>query len=166
MITGDRELFSYEDITQSNHGFRQGWLAPASNKLPKTEGESASIIVDQLIDDPILRTRIKVLISPKRYDKSTGKWVRPHTGNTIETLLEKIENPNTKKFLFISNNPYVAYQHAVITREFLDRALKNSTIETIGSETAAKTEVVQLIDNLRNTLQRELEVWERVQKLQ
>lgn len=166
-ITGDRDLFPNENILESKeHSFVPDWVIPSLNKLPQTEQEAASVVLDQMIGKTSLRDRIKILVSPKRYDKESKKWVRPHTGNTIETLIEHIKDDlKNKKLLFISNNPYVFYQHAVISREFMDQGLSNQTIiETVGPETRSKISIID-IDNVRNTLQRELEVWQRLYDL-
>ncbi|MDC0348824.1 hypothetical protein OAN21_00245 [Alphaproteobacteria bacterium] len=162
IAAGDRELFSYEDISKSSFPFRAGWVSPAEAKKPKTEGEAAAFIVDQMIPDKGLRNRFKVLIAPKRYDKDQKKWVRPHTGNTIEILLKDFKKSTSATFLFISNNPYISYQDAVITREFLDQSLGKKQVTTIGEKTSPKTTVSNILDNVRNTLQRELEVWDHL----
>ena len=65
------------------------------------------------------------------------------------------------KALFISNNPYIAYQNAIASREFLKRSF-SASVETVGPQTNKKITIVE-IDNLRNTLQRELEVWQQLQ---
>lgn len=165
-IAGDRELFPHENILESKkHSFQPNWIAPSSNKLPKTEAEAASPVLDQLVSDSSLRNRMRVLVTPKRYDASTKQWLRPHTGNNIETLMEHIGNISSRKrFLFISSNPEVAYQNAVISREFLDRSLLDKVeLETVGPLTTKDSSVAEL-DNLKNTLHRELEVWERLQQ--
>jgi hypothetical protein len=164
IAAGDRDLFSYEDISKSSFPFRTGWISPIEAQKPKTEGEAAFFIMDQMIPDKNLRKRFKVLIAPKRYDKDQKKWVRPHTGNTIEILLKDFKKPISVTFLFISNNPYIGYQDAVIAREFLDQSLEKNQVTTVGTKTSLKITVSNLLDNVRNTLQRELEVWNRLKK--
>jgi hypothetical protein len=165
-LAGDRELFPHETILESKkHSFRPNWAPPSADKLPKTEAEAALPVLDQLVPNSSLRNRIKVLLTPKRYDASTKQWLRPHTGNNIETLIEHIGNiSKRKRLLFISSNPGVAYQNAVISREFLDRSLLDKIeVETVGPIATQNISIVE-VDNLKNTLHRELEVWKRLQK--
>ena len=164
IAAGDRDLFSYEDISKSSFLFRTGWISPTEAQKPKTEGDAAFFIIDQMISDKNLRKRFKVLIAPKRYDRDQKKWVRPHTGNTIEILLKNFKKGTSATFLFISNNPYISYQDAVITREFLDQSLEKKQVTTVGAKTSLKITASNLLDNVRNTLQRELEVWDRLKK--
>ena len=52
----------------------------------------------------------------------------------------------------------------MIAREFLDQSLEKNQVTTVGAKTSLKIAVSNLLDNVRNTLQRELEVWNRLKK--
>lgn len=92
--------------------------------------------------------------------------MRPHTGNTIATLLRETGNDTDKKtFLFISSGPFTPYQAAVIAREFLDQNIPLKNLEVVGPPAKPRTTMSIHMDNLRNTLQREIEVFQRISAL-
>ncbi len=160
IASGDRELFSHEDPMSSALPFRSGWQP--KGPTPKTEGEGAHWVIDQMIPSQKIRERFKVLTAPKRFDEKEKKWVRPHTGNNISILLREVgNNIDGKKFLFISSNPYVYYQLSVIGREFMDNGLSARSIEVAGEKSSPSTKIEMLIDNVRNTIKREMELYER-----
>ena len=154
VLAGDRPLFDSEK--------KAGYASM------KTEFDAAVDLVEHLNLIPALKKQIKVLNTPKRFDEATKKWVRPHTGNTITTLLREVGNDISADatFLFVSNNPYVPYQHAIVSREFIDQGLPFDKIETIGAKTSDGLDLSNYLDNLRNTLQREMEVAQRLSALQ
>lgn len=160
IAAGNRALFPHEDPLNSPLPFRKGW--ERTYPLPKTEGEGGDWVVNQVVESPDIRNRFKTLIAPKRFEEEEKKWVRPHTGNTITVLLREVgNNLKGKRFLFISSNPYVFYQYAIIAREFMDNGLSPSMVEVVGKESSSNISGTLLLDNVRNTIKREIEVYER-----
>lgn len=74
------------------------------------------------------QNRVALINTPK------GHLPRPTTETTVTELCQWLtQHPNIQSITFISNQPYVAYQKAVIEHTFTTQNIKNIDIEVIGS---------------------------------
>lgn len=98
------------NLSQEHFANRKGWKAPSTT--PEYQHEEASIVWDQLIEDPILRGRFEVLTIEPTIDSLTGKVKRAVTEDTVKAFFKSF--PDTESCLFVSNNPYGPYQAEII----------------------------------------------------
>ncbi len=104
---------------------REDWLPP--NALPTTEFGMMKLVWDQAkLPQGLKEVKVEFVNAPLIYNPKTGRVDRPTTKDTIEKWLET--NPREGKFLAISNNPYIGYQHSVL-KTYLPRGFQ---VETVG----------------------------------
>lgn len=110
---------------------------------PKNENELAEIIVNQISFPQNFLKNIKIeFINTPMQKNDDGSMRRPNTGDTIKKYLEN--SPTAQKCLFISNNPYIGYQHSV-AKTYMP---SNYTVETVGDAASKNEKISTLFDNL------------------
>jgi len=114
-----------KNIPQYGLPTRKNWQIPAV--LPKTESAMMRMIFDQVeIPDDMKKCPLIVVNSPQ-VTMPDGKIRRATTADTVIDWLKM--NPQPGSCLFISNQPYVGYQHAIV----LFLLPQSFTIDTAGS---------------------------------
>ena len=96
--------------SQEHFTNREGWEAPSTT--PQYQHEGASIVWDQLIEEPALRERFELFTIEPTVDPLTGKTKRAITEDTVKAFFKSY--PETQSCLFVSNNPYGPYQAEIV----------------------------------------------------
>jgi hypothetical protein len=117
--------------------------------LPKTEFEMLKFIYDQADLPAQFKAVPTQIINTPMIKNSNGTMRRPTTEDTIKTFLSL--NPKSGDCLFISNQPYVSYQDAVV-RTYLPQEFN---LETVGSCASPTLRNAELLDNYARTLYQE-----------
>lgn len=82
-----------------------------------------------------------------------NKKQRPTTESTINALIEQLQrNQEIQSVLFISNQPYIAYQKAIIQLSFKIHHMDHIQIEVIGDKVEDPSKVQPLIEGLGSYL--------------
>lgn len=181
-ITGDRQINSNEHIDDLSFDTlsRPGWKEEKVYKYYtqhgtfKTESDGARVAVDQLIQNPLIRNKFVFVSTPMqpilnddgspKIKDGAPELRRPHTGDTIQTLMREHREIINSPSLWVSAGPNIYYQNAITLRELLDAATPMDIIDiaTIGPATSEATAIEVLVDAFRNTFQREMEVLEKL----
>lgn len=81
-------------------------------------------------------------------DTPTGNLPRPTTQSTIIELIAWLKNhENIKSIIFVSNQPYIKYQKAIITSVFSDYKI-NIQFDVVGSGVKNKKNIQPIIEGL------------------
>ena len=171
-ITGERELRTIEksqiggDLWQEKMQtkWQKGKVYNGyKNDLDSfaTQTDAAKLAVEQMIVDPKLREKfvfVSTPMLPVLDDK--GQKVMEENGDV------KMPAILTKKSGWISANPHIPYQNAVVVRELMDAGAKGEPLEmqTYGPATGVSPRLEVTMDAVRNAFQRELEVVQRMKK--
>lgn len=129
---------------------RKDWVVPS--KLPQTESEMMSMIYDQVDMPSEMKNLPLVVINSLQTKTADGSFRRATTADTIIDWLKT--NPKPGRCLFVSNQPYVGYQHTVAC------ALMPKTfiIDTVGSavESCETIKVNVYLDTIARWLYQEV----------
>jgi hypothetical protein len=139
------------DEKKAQFPFQTDWKKPKEE--PKTESDLARLAWEQIMPK---KYEPHYVDAPLKGDK------RPTTADTI--LLWLSQKPSKEKTLFISNNPYVSYQHSVILGLLLGNSFIKSSemnlVETVGEEADPLDSSLKVhLDNLARTLYAEKSIW-------
>lgn len=115
---------------------------PVAVKI-KTETDAARLLFQQL-NPPAEWSNLAVLfVDTKGKTNQQGKWQRPNTEDTFRTWLTQFK-PIPGTILAVSNNPNIAYQHSVLSKNIPP----HFKLETVGAEAAKDTKFELILDNL------------------
>ncbi len=114
----------------------------------QTEAELMVYLWEKNFASKMLQIPFTLVDTPGSEDKE-GRWLRPTTKDTILKWLSYAPKPG--KCLCISSQPFVGYQHAVLST-FLP---KNFSFETIGAYTEKDLPLSVYLDNLARWLYQE-----------
>jgi hypothetical protein len=118
-------------------------------ELPTTETEMMKLVYDQAVLSKELENVPVTFIDTPLIETANGTKRRPNTGDTIASWLAQRRSEGDT--LFISNNPYVGYQDAVV-RYYMPQ---DAYIETVGPE-ADKNELISIyLDTIARNLYQE-----------
>jgi hypothetical protein len=92
---------------------------------PLTENDFPHYILSHLKDLGNMKRMQKVIVQTP-----AGSFGRPQTSHTIAEWLEKYEQ-KPRKCLFVSSNPYMGYQDAVVRRVIAQKK-REMMVETVG----------------------------------
>lgn len=146
-LVGDRPLNSFEgpqelaDFKQDILPIKKDWHASGSH--PGLESE----LIKELWEQAELPAQLEALpvdlVSAPIQRWPDGSLHRPHTGNTVDEWM--VRSPAPGSCLFISNQPFIGYQSAVVRRTMKP----GFEIETVGPMAASGTvNVGVLVDSL------------------
>ncbi|KKR97179.1 MAG: hypothetical protein UU47_C0002G0051 [candidate division TM6 bacterium GW2011_GWE2_41_16] len=123
---------SLNNIPQRGLPTRTNWQAPTT--LPQTESTMMRMIFEQVeIPEDMRACQLVVVNSPQQITPE-GKIKRATTADTLRDWLKM--NPAPGLCLFVSNQPYVAYQHAVVESMLPQSFIVDTVGERIDNETA------------------------------
>lgn len=109
---------------------RKDWIPP--QKMPTTEIGMMKLIWDQAeLPQELRKIKAEFINARLKTNPKTGRLDRPTTKDTIEKWLETV--PQEGKFLAISNNPHIGYQHSVL-KTYLPKGFK---VETVGPKASS-----------------------------
>jgi len=140
LLSGERQLGEH-DIT------------PEFAELPEDEAAGMLLIYEELEGLDMLRSIPHVLVSAPAITTSQGTVVRPSTQHTLRTWINDYK-PEDGACLFVSNQPYVQYQHNVAQVE-LPEGLIPETVGSAASPSYAETPML-LLDTVARMLYQEL----------
>jgi hypothetical protein len=142
-LTGARPLEAFEgpellaDFKQTILPIKEGWLLPS--EFPKTEAAGLMALWDQAqLPQDLRGTPLDFIDTPLQVWPD-GKLERPNTGDTLLAWLA--QKPTPGSCLFITNQPYVGYQEAMV-RRFVP---KDFTIETVSLSTGKEDKTVGVL---------------------
>lgn len=142
-LTGDRVLESFEnaevlnDRTQVILPIQASWQASTQHPVNEPELMKEIWLQAELPID-LAALPCQIIIAPQR-PWPDGSLHRPNTGDTLEWWVK--DNPAPGRALFISNQPYIGYQDAVI-RRWMPTSF---SVETVGPEVARDSQKVSLL---------------------
>jgi hypothetical protein len=113
------------NIPQQGLPTRKNWQAPTP--LPTTECAMMRMIFDQVEMPDEIKKCLRMIVNSPQIKMPNGITRRATTADTIIDWLK--QNPHPGSCLFISNQPYVGYQHTVV-QVLLP---KSFTIDTVGT---------------------------------
>ena len=178
-LVGERTLDPTQENTEvllnepmSPVPFRSGWVAPQT--LPKTEKEAAEFLWDQIITNKDLKKKkdqeeVLFVNTPQKGDPPK----RPTTVDTIFYWINSQQNPkflrpkytqfwdssvplDKARYLVISNNPFILFQHKVVQNSLRKKGIINATIETVGSAADTTVPLSVHLDNVARILYEEV----------
>lgn len=152
-LTGARPLEPFEgadllaDFKQTILPIKENWQLPT--EYPQTEAEIFMAIWNQAqLPEDLAAIEIECVDTPMQ-KWPDGKIQRPNTGDIVKQWLSR--NPTPGDCLFISNQPHVGYQDALI-RRFIS---KDFLVEAVGLEVKKEDQTVSI---LLDALVRELAI--------
>jgi hypothetical protein len=135
-LSGERPLEAQE---KNDPGFACANMA----YLPNTECEMAKFVWDQSVPEE-MRQNVSVhfICAPMKQDAQSQQWLRPTTGDTIESWLK--ESPPAGLYLAITNAPYIHRQDLTIKT----LSPKGYFFDTVGPAAHAEEKMAILLDEL------------------
>lgn len=152
--------------------FRTEWTPPAN--LPQTEKEAAEFVWDQIIADPELRQKrvqgdVLFVNAPLLGDPPR----RPTAADTISFWIDSPQNTNAlgeeytqfwdssvpldkARYLVISNNPFILFQHKVVQNSLRKKGITNAIIVTVGPAADPTLPLSVHLDNVARILYEEV----------
>ncbi len=152
--------------------FRPEWVPPAN--LPQIEKEAAEFAWDQVIENKELRHKkdqgeVLFVNAPLMGDPPR----RPTAADTISFWLDSQQNLNAlgaeytrfwtsaiplnkAKYLVISNNPFILFQHKVVQNSLRKKGINAVPIETIGPAADPTLPLSVHLDNVARILYEEV----------
>ncbi len=113
---------------------------------PKTETDMMKIVFAQTkVPKGWQAIKVRFVDAPAKPD-GAGGMRRPNTADTVEAWLKESPTPGT--VLAISNQPFVLYQHAVLT-SLLPRTF---SVDSAGSRADPKVSIALCLDSLARLL--------------
>lgn len=117
--------------------------------LAKRQGKSANTLTEMdLLKDvyaqaPFFKDRQPILIDVPATQQD-GRLIRPTTQSTVEALIDELaKHPEITRLYFVSNQPYIHYQEAVIRSVFLARHRPDIVLHVIGEGLSATQGSIQ-----------------------
>lgn len=140
LLGSDRDLRSgnLEDQIYSNQLVQKG--------INPTEMQMMICLWEEMKEKHSALKEVRVIFVEAR--KKTGAN-RPSTIDNLEEIVKLAQDIDGKNFLFISNNPYIAYQDAVCKK-----VLKKygAIVETVGDAASENESVENILDSVAMTL--------------
>ncbi len=147
LLAGDRPCFV--DHGENTATFLNYSKQQSLDQFPQTEADMLKFIYTYA-DMPETMRQIPVqVIHVPMQTSASGTLIRPTTPDTLTWWLQT--NPTPDSCLAISNQPYVAYQHSVITSVLPD----TFHVKTVGSSCSDDKELAIMLDNLARILYQE-----------
>lgn len=120
--------------------------------LMKDLYERSSFLKDKYPIPDIIDVKGKLIPAAPGTSELSQK-MRPTTESTIDALIEQLQrNQEIQSVLFISNQPYVAYQKAIIQLSFKIHHMDHIQIEVIGDKVENPSNAQPLIEGLGSYL--------------
>ena len=117
---------------------------------PKTEAEIMKFVYQHISTMPEEMRKLPVLfINASMVQQDDGSLKRPTTDDIIADWLQT--KPSAGKCLFVSSQPYVGFQHAVI-KTYMPRSFQ---VETVGTEANPTLNVSVVLYNVARWLYQE-----------
>ena len=145
----DPEIEKSEQLLDYNNPdlpIRKDWQFNGS--LPTTETEMMKMVVDQSELPQRIKQRIVIIDTPMQ-PAANNTLRRPNTADTMKEWLKN--NPKPGSCLALSNQPYIGYQHSVITTLLP----KEFVVESAGPAVADDIRIANTLDNLARWLYQE-----------
>lgn len=136
------------DTNNKDLAIRADWKFDGN--LPKTEYEMILFVFEQA-DIPLEMRSLPIkFINAPNFKNADGSLRRATTGDTIQEWLK--ESPKPGSCLFISSQPYVAYQDSVV-RTYVPASF--GLIETCGAQSRSNVRNAEILDTLARIIYQE-----------
>ena len=140
LLGSDRDLRSgnLEDQIYSNQLVQKG--------INPTEMQMMICVWEDMKEKHSALKEVRVIFVEAR-KKRDGN--RPGTIDTLEAMVKLAQDTKGKSFLFVSNNPYIAYQDAVCKQFFKNHG---AIVETVGDAASENESIENILDSVAMTL--------------